>query len=205
MHLSSNTPSVQVLVRNEFLHNQEKGHGGYTKGWSVGCRTIRGVAVTFYVLLENGILFTGLPIHSLAHKECEKMELTHLEMWDSISYDHSVLQFELLKRMACTVLLKNKQTYEGEYIFSIDFSNAGSLRCIAESPNEWKVFHFIKLNSGNFALYPQNRIMFKDASLISSIDPKTIDYKVNTTEWGCEDGNKWTVGDDANYLYGLDK
>ena len=205
MHLSSNTPSIQVLVRNEFLHNQEKGHGGYTRGWLVGCRTVRGFAVTFYVLLENGVLFTGLPIHALAHKECERMELTDLEMWDSISYDHSVVQFELLKRIACIVLLKNKKRYDGEYVFSIDFSSAGSLRGIAESPNEWKVFHFIKLNNGNFALYPQNRIMFKDASLISSIDPKTIDYKVNTTEWGCEDGNKWTVGDDANYLYGLDK
>jgi hypothetical protein len=67
------------------------------------------------------------------------------------------------------------------------------------------MFHFIKLDNGNFALYPQNRIIFKDASFIVSTDPKTIDYKVNTTEWGCEDGNKWTVGDDSNYLYGISK
>lgn len=205
MHLSSSTPSVQLLVRNEFLYNQSSGQNEYTKGWLVGVRTIKGLAVTFYVLLENGVLFTGLPVHALVWKPCEKRELGELEMWDALSYDHSIFQFDFLKGMACLVLLRNKNTYEGEYLFTIDFSSSGSLTSIAESPNEWKLFHFIKLKEGNFCLYPQNRIMFKDASLVIPTDPSTIKYKVNTTEWGCEDGNKWTVGYDSSYMYGLEK
>ena len=67
MHLSSSAPSIPLLVRNEFLYNQKSGHGEYTKGWLVGIRTVKGLAVTFYVLLENGVLFTGLPVLALCH------------------------------------------------------------------------------------------------------------------------------------------
>lgn len=203
-YLSSSCQNLPVYVRNEFLHNQEEGFDTITSGWIVGLRTVKGAAVTFYVLLENGVLFTGLPIHALCHQPlAEKATLSNLEMWDALSYDHSVFQLDFLKGMACSVLLKNKTICEGEYCFSIDFSNQTGLKGIAESPNEWKAFHFIKLKNGNFALYPQNRIVFKDASLTKTTNLDKIKYKVNTIEWSSEDGNKWTVAGDSNYLYGI--
>lgn len=203
-NLSSSSPSIPVLVREEFLYNQNKPSGAVIPGWMIGLRTIKGYAVTFYVLLENGVLFTGLPIHALCHKpDAPKRSINDLEMWDSLSYDHSVFQLDFLKKMSAKTFLKNKETLDSEYVFSIDFSNQNGLTGISESPHEWKVFHFMKLNEGNFALYPQNRIIFKDASLVKTVDPKTIDYKVNTQEWSSEDGRKWSVGDDENYLYGL--
>ena len=205
-NISSSCPSIPVLVRNEFLHNQEEGFGEFTKGWIVAIRTVKGLAVTFYVLLENGVLFTGLPIHSLCHKtDAPKFELGDLEMWDSLSYDHSVFQIDFLKGMACNILLRNKKTYDAEYLFSLDFSNQTSHIGIAESPNEWKCFHFLKMKNGCFAIYPQNRIIFKDASLTKHDESVKIGYKVNTTEWGCEDGNKWTVGHDSSYMYGVNR
>jgi hypothetical protein len=205
-HISSSCPSIPVLVKNEFLHNQKEGFNQFTKGWVVAVRTIKGLAVTFYVLLENGVLFTGLPIHALCHKESAPMlDLGDLEMWDSLSYDHSIFQIDFLRGMACTVLLRNKEKHDGEYLFTIDFSNQTGLTGIAESPNEWKTFHFIKLKNGRFALYPQNRIIFRDASLTKATKIDTIKYQVNTTEWGCEDGNKWTVGYDSSYLYGVNR
>lgn len=205
-HLSSSFPNIPVFVRNEFLHNQEEGFNEFTPGWLAGVRTIKGAAVTFYVLLENGVLFTGLPIHALSHSQtAEKQELNELEMWDALSYNHSVFQLDFLKGMSCSVLLKNRISNEGEYICSLDFSNEIGLKGIAESPNEWKAFHFIKLKNGNFALYPQNRIIFKDASLTKTPDLDKIKYKVNTIEWSSEDGNKWAVSDDSSYLYGVKK
>jgi len=204
-NLSSSTPSIELLVRNQFLYNQKEGFDKYTPGWLVGVRTIKGYATTFYVLLNNGVLFTGLPIHALCSKPSKPMDLQELEMWDSISYDHSVLQFDFLKSMSCQVLLKDKKVYDGKYVFSIDFSSQSGLSNISETPNEWKVFHFIKLENGNFALYPQNRILFKDASFINPTDPSTIKYQVNTQEWFSENGNKWTVSNDYDYLYGVEK
>ena len=204
MHLSSSAPSIPLLVRNEFLYNQKSGHGEYTKGWLVGIRTVKGLAVTFYVLLENGVLFTGLPVHALCHVPgSPSMQLGELQMWDCLSYDHQIFELNFLKKMSLSVLLRNKQLETGEYVFSIDFSNAYSLTGLAESPNEWKCFHFIKLDCGNFCLYPQNRILFKDASLVTP-DPTPIKYQVNVEEWKVEDGNKWTVPD-SNYMYGMEK
>lgn len=203
-HLSSSCPNIPVYVRNEFLHNHEEGFEDVTPGWIVGLRTVKSAAVTFYVLLENGVLFTGLPIHALCHSSvAKKLDLADLEMWDALSYDHSVFQLDFLKGMSCSVLLKNKEIQAGEYCFSIDFSNQTGLKSLAESPNEWKAFHLIKLKTGNFALYPQNRIIFKDASLTKTPNLDKIKYKVNTIEWSCEDGNKWTVGNEENYLYGI--
>lgn len=205
-HLSSSAPAIPLFVRNEFLYNQEKGLGDFTPGWLIGLRTIKGFAVTFYVLLENGVLFTGLPIQALCYKKgSPKMDLADLEMWDSLSYDHSIFQLEFLKKMSLNVLLKNKAISNGEYVFSIDFSNQTGLSGISESPHEWKVFHFVKLENGNFALYPQNRILFKDAALTKAQNPKNIDYKVNQTEWTAETGSKWSVGDDSNYIYGMNQ
>ena len=204
MHLSSSTPSIVLKVRNEFLYNQKSGWGEYTNGWLVGIRTVKGYATTFYVLLENGVLFTGLPVHALCHMPCEALHLSEAQMWDNISYDHQIFEINFLKGMSLTVLLKNRQKEAGTYLFSLDFSNAYSLAGRAETPHEWKCFHFIKLNSGNFCLYPQNRILFKDASLIVP-NNDTIKYQVNMHPWACEDGNKWTVGMDSNYMYEEDK
>lgn len=203
-NLSSSTPSISVFVKNEFLYNQQKGFNEFTPGWIVALRTIKGFAVTFYVLLENGVLFTGLPIHAITHKPVNnKRTLADLEMWDSLSYDHSVFQMDFLKRMPANVLLKNKEIVSCEYVFSLDFSSQSGLSNISETPHEWKVFHFVKLEDGDFALYPQNRILFKDASLIKKVDPKSIDYKVNTTDWSCENGKKWSVAEDESYFYGI--
>jgi hypothetical protein len=93
---------------------------------------------------------------------------------------------------------------KGEYKFSIDFSSQSSLGNLSETPNEWKVFHFIKLENGNFALYPQNRLLFKDAALTKETDSKSIDYLVNTQEWSSEDGNKWNCANDEKYVYGAE-
>ena len=209
MFLTSNTPAIEVYVRNEFLYNQLRGFGEFTTGWLVSLRTVKGFAVTFTVLLDNGVLFTGLPIHAFTHKQVirpnvDSPSLQDMQMWDCLSYDHSVVQFDFLKRMSCNVLLRDKTIRSGNYIFTVDFCNASTLNTLAETPNEWKMFHFIKLNDGNFCLYPQNRIIFKDASLTVPVDISNIASRVNTTEWLCETGDKWNVSTD-NYMYVADE
>lgn len=205
-YLTSSTPAIELFVRDQFLYNQKEKAGSFTPGWLVGVRTVRGQATTFHILLNNGVLFTGLPIHALCSQEkAPELNLGDLQMWDNISYDHSVVEFDFIKSMNCKVLLRNKEIHDGRYIFSIDFSSQNSLRNLAETPHEWKIFHFIALANGCFALYPQNRIMFSDASLLKPTDPSSIRYQVNTQIWNAEDGNKWSVGNDDSYFYGVDK
>ena len=203
--LNNNTPNFKVLVRNEFLFNQEKGHGEYTPGWVVNLRTVKGMAVTFCVLLENGVLFTGLPINAFCTKSCDKQSLSDLELWDCLSYDNNLIEMNLLKGMNCSVFLKNKTKELARYLFTIDFCNSSTLSGLSETPNEWKMFHVLELNSGNYCIYPQNRIQFMDASLCRQEDVTSIGYKVNQTKYVCEDGNKWSVSNDEDYLYGVNE
>jgi hypothetical protein len=202
-HLNSNTPNLQVYVRNEFLYNQEKGHGEYTQGWVVGIRSVKGMALTFLVLLVNGVLFTGLPVSALCSKPCEKQNIGDLQLWDCLSYDHNVVEYSFLKNMNCSVYLKDKTKNLGKYLFTVDFCNSASFSGLSETPNEWKMFHFVELDNGNYCLYPQNRIQFIDASICKLEDVATLGYKVNQTKYICEDGNKWSVCDDETYLYGI--
>ena len=163
------------------------------------------MAVTFCVLLENGVLFTGLPINAFCTKSCDKQSLSDLELWDCLSYDNNLIEMNLLKGMNCSVFLKNKTKEPAKYLFTIDFCNSSTLSGLSETPNEWKMFHVLELNSGNYCIYPQNRIQFMDASLCKHEDVTDIGYKVNQTKYVCEDGNKWSVSNDEDYLYGVNE
>lgn len=205
--VNANLPPFECLIRNEFLFNQEKGHRDFSKGWVIAIRSIKGFGLQFYVLLESGAIFSGLPLHALTFdKEAPVWDLGIHQLWDSLSYDISVIQIDFIKNMTCEVLLKNKIVEQGYYMFTVDFAHPGEFKGLAETPNEWKALHFIALDNGNIVAYPPNRIIFKDAALTNpEILASKQGYKVNTTPWHCEDGNKWSVGNDDNYYYGQNK
>jgi hypothetical protein len=205
MDWNKNLPPLKVFVRNEFLYDQQSGHGEFTEGWLHAIRSIKGLGFQFYVLLETGALFTGLPLHALCvKKDAPKWELAKTQLWDNLSYDISVIQFDFIKGMSCEVLLKDKTRETGSYIFTVDYAHpSDNSNGLSETPNEWKSAHFIELNNGNIVAYPPNRILFKDASLIDpNVDPSKLGYKVNTHYWYCEDGEKYTsFGDSDEFFY----
>ena len=45
MHLLDDTPFTYCLVRNEFLHNQEHGHGDFTEACIFGVVALEGRGV----------------------------------------------------------------------------------------------------------------------------------------------------------------
>jgi hypothetical protein len=101
--------------------------------------------------------------------------------------------------------MKNKKFYEGTYLLTIDncYSSSNEFNnTLSETPNEHKSFNLIKLDNGQFALQPNNRILFYDQSLIPS-GTKIPDFKVSTKEYSCEDGNKWSAGDEDKFFYDI--
>lgn len=193
MSWNVNVPPLKVWVRNEFLYNQSSGHGDYTQGWVHAVRSIKGNALQFYVLLESGALFTGLPIHAFTtDKTAPKWELSKHQLWDNLSSDINCFCMEFIKGMNVDVFLKDKTIESGWYLFSLDYAHVSeNSKGLANTPDEWKSAHVIELKNGNIVAYPPNRIAFKDASLTdTSISPASLGYKVNTTEWHCETGNK---------------
>lgn len=184
--MTINIPNIKLFVRNEFLFNQEKGHGEFTEGILVSARSVKNKAMTFTVLLENGVLFTGLPLHALCRDKCDSIELSIAQMWDCISYDVQCIELSLVRYSNVTVKLTDNKIVPGEYLFSIDFDHSNTMTSLSETPDEWKMMHFIVLDDGQFVLYPQNRIRWLDSSLTDVSQPIPA-YKVNTIDWKAEE------------------
>ena len=140
-------------------------------------------------------------------KDDEQLPLDFLEIWDSFSYNISVIKKSTLSDLNCKVFMKDKQYYKGTYLFTIDscHSEPNELNVsLSETPNEHKSFNIIKLDNGQFAAQPNNRVLFYDQSLT----PKGIkipDFKVSTKEFYCEDSNKWSSGDSDLFFYDIEK
>ena len=62
------------------------------------------------------------------------------------------------------------------------------------------IFNIIKLNNGQFAAQPNNRIRWYEQSLIPEKTEKP-DFNVCTKDYSVETGDKWSVGDTTEYFY----
>lgn len=207
-YLVANLPPVQCYVRKEYLYDFEKGHDEFEPCYWSTVKSIKGKALYIESYLSNyGALYDKLPISAYVWKtELEELlPLDHLEIWDAFSYNITVIRKEILSGLTCKVFMKNRKTYEGTYMFTIDSCHSDSNELnvsLSETPNEHKSFNIIKLDNGQFAAQPNNRVLFHDQSLT----PKGVlvpDFKVSTTEFFCESGTKWTAED--TFFYNLNK
>jgi hypothetical protein len=69
----------------------------------------------------------------------------------------------------------------------------------SENPAEHKSHNLIKLNNGQYALYPNNRLRIFDNSLTPA-EPKMPDFKVSTQYYQVECGyDRLGMGDEDEY------
>ena len=211
-YLVANLPPVQCYIRKEYLYNFQSGFGEFEPCYWVSVKSVKGKALYIESLLTNyGALYDKLPISAYVWKTDvnvkELLPLDYLEIWDAFSYNISVIQKSTLSGLQCKVFMKNKEFYNGDYMFTIDscHSEPNELNVsLSETPNEHKSFNIIKLDNGQFAAQPNNRVLFYDQSLTPN-GVKIPDFKVSTKEFYCEDGNKWSAGNDDNFFYSLDE
>ena len=64
-HIEHNFFPLKVFVRNEYMYQNQKGHGEFTPGVIISVRCMPGQAALFQVLLDNGVLRDKLPSHAL--------------------------------------------------------------------------------------------------------------------------------------------
>ena len=180
--MNKNLSPIGVYVRNKFLMNDDQPeYNGKTWGRLIGVRSLQGQAMQFQVLLETGALFTGLPAHAICFEEdAPERELIDCQMWDSISSEIDVIQYDTLLYMPCTLKLDSGEIIKGEYLFTID--HVGNVD-LSRDPTEWKMFHVIKSEEGNMHLYPQYRIKFLDTALCSKSKKPLPKYTYNETIW----------------------
>ena len=99
--------------------------------------------------------------------------------------------------------MKDNSLIDGEYLFTIDSlpPQVHDTTLVNEAP-EHKSFNFIKLYNGQFALQPNNRIIWKDPSLIKD-PPHVPDFDVRPEYVRCENSSTFSAKEKWNYDDGL--
>jgi hypothetical protein len=212
-YLNANIPPIYCKIRKEYLYDLRE-HKGETEDCVVfGLGSISGRATLFHCLLSNGAIYWRLPISAfiqrgsgstLHSEQVEHQDLEDLQLWNSFSYYPSVTVFDFLKGQRCKYFSKTKnKLYHGEYLFTIDWAHPESNILDtehSEMPDQHKCGHVLALDNGNYAIMPNNRILWSIPSFTTS--SSVPDYKVQTTVWNVE--NKGLITDDTdNFFYDI--
>lgn len=204
--INLNIPAIKVYVRKEFFYDCNPGVGGHFLALILGVRSIPNRALGFHVLTETGVMFWNLPVQALSWKEfAPSKELGALELWNAFSYNITATQFFVLQGRRCHYRNKDNEWVPGEYILTFDWASGDRELDLsfAETPDEHKCAHFLKLDDGNFALQPNNRIKWEDPSFITKPFPENPDFKVNTHIWNAE--QNWKTEDSDRFQYDLSR
>jgi hypothetical protein len=212
-YLNANIPTIYCKIRKEYLYDLRE-HQGETEDCVVfGLGSISGRALLFHCLLTNGAIYWRLPISAFIQRgsgntlykgQMEHQDLEDLQLWNSFSYYPSVTTFDFLKGQRCKYFSKTKnKLYHGEYLFTVDWAHPESNIIDTEHseiPDQHKCGHVLALDNGNYAVMPNNRILWSIPSFTTS--SSVPDYKVQTTVWNVE--NKGLITDDTNnYFYDI--
>ena len=196
-------PPQHVYVRKEYLYDLEEGHGEYTPGIWISVKSTQYKALYFETLLtEYGALYDKLPLSAFVWKRPHgDLPLDVLQLWDCFDYDLTVIEKPLLSR--CEFFGKDRNMHPGEYLFTIDNAHPDKSRIdinFSEHDPEHKSFNIIQLDNGQFAAQPNNRVIWRDSSLIPE-KLKQPDFKVCTQNYRVETEPKWSVGHTDEWQY----
>lgn len=202
--LNADVPVFSCFVRSEFLYDLQSHHGEYEEVTVFGLASVQGRALGFHVLTERGAQIARLPLSALTfHKHDSHLPLHYLQLWDCFAYDVSVTKFSWLEEMRVKVVLRDRQFFDGSYMFTVDWYGNND----SEEPGDdgHKNAHVIQLDCGCIVAQPNNRIIWHEPSSIT--DPYRLDkgdrpgYLINTHKWKCEIDSKWTAEDSYKMFY----
>ena len=202
--LVHNLPPVQVFVRKEYLYDHQYGHGEFTPGIWISVKSRQSHALYFETLLTDyGALYDKLPLSAFVWKTDldYDLPLDVLQLWDCFDYHITVIEKPILSR--CEMFGKDRNMHGGEYLFTIDNCHPDKNvldQNFSEHDPEHKSFNIIQLDNGQFAAQPNNRIIWRDSSLVPDklLQP---DFKVCTQNYQVETEPKWSVGHTDEWQY----
>ena len=214
-YLIANIPPVEVFIRKEFLydfqvkHGVMLGKGEYEPAHWVSVKSIPGQALYFESFINKyGAVYDKLPIHAFVWRrdvDPDKLyPLDWLQLWDGMSYNISVIRKEALRNSRCEIVLKDRTREHGNYLFTIDPCSSEPNEVDvgwSETPNEHKSFNIVKLDNGQFAAQPNNRIIWRNQSLTpdGELDPPY--FRFSTRRWFCEDKYRWSAANSDKFNY----
>jgi hypothetical protein len=213
--LVANVPPTKVWVRKEYLYDLQKGHGEYTPGYWVTCKSLTGRALYFETYLtEYGALYDKLPISAFLSWDPDHpdkpqaptpdLPLTDLQYWNGFDHGLTVVEKNLIFNMRFEVLTREHGVMQGTYLFTIDNYHPHRNEpdfYFSEFPDEHKSHNIVALDNGQIGAYPNNRCRMVDPSLTYH-NLKTPDFKVSTRYFDVECAPKWgRLGESDEYFW----
>jgi hypothetical protein len=213
--LVANVPPTKVWVRKEYLYDLQKGHGEYTPGYWVTCKSLTGRALYFETYLtEHAALFDKLPISAFLSWDPDHpdkpqaptpdLPLTDLQYWNGFDHGLTVIEKNLIFNMRFEVLTREHGVMQGTYLFTIDNYHPHRNEpdfYFSEFPDEHKSHNIVALDNGQIGAYPNNRCRMVDPSLTYH-NLKTPDFKVSTRYFEVETVPKWgRLGESDEYFW----
>ena len=206
-YLNANIPPQECFVRGEFLRNMEDGHNTFYSCVLFGVTSVKSQVPLFHCLMEDGGIFWKLPIHAFCSREdVPAANLEELMLWDSFSHYISVTTFDLLRNSRMKYTGRSKQEYDGIYLFTLDWAHEDSNIAdvgFSEAAGQHKCGHFIKLDNGNYAIQPNNRLRCHEPSFCTKPNQSVVERKLHEHKWSVEQNWKWVTSDDLKYHYGI--
>jgi hypothetical protein len=113
-----------------------------------------------HVLLESGANWSGLPIHALSTTDDFSIDRKDLMPWTSMGDNMETFYSTMLEGLQAETLrpIKAKGRHTG---IIIDWADGYS-----RYPQEHKPLNLIQLDSGQFALLPNNYVIYSDKHFV---------------------------------------
>jgi hypothetical protein len=182
--LNVNIPRFYCFLRKEFLYDGLSHQNEFVNVCVFGASSIKGHALGFHVLTDNGAVIWRLPLHAFCHKvDAPPVPLDWLQFWDCFSYEVSCTTFDRVQDARVRVQIKDRSWEGGQYMFTLDWYGHEDAEEAGDGGH--KCAHVIALDNGNFAAQPNNRIQWFDPAFITPFNEKP-DYVTNTRVWKVE-------------------
>jgi hypothetical protein len=168
-HPHANLPRhIYVNVDNRFLGPEMP--NGVTPGIWHGVYAREGQVLMCHVLLESGANWSGLPLHALSFTQDFRFPAEKLMPWGAMGTNTVVWSADYLLGLACDVHAPIEAT--GRHTgFVVDWVDGFS-----RYPHEHKPLNLIVLDSGQFALLPNNYLTYKDAHFVREEARENMKY-----------------------------
>jgi hypothetical protein len=199
--LIANLPPKKVWVDKSYLTAGEE--DGWVEGYWVSVKSVPGSSFLFETYIpQMGALYDKLPISAFrGHIDDELYsysQLQSIQPWDCFGLGVAILEKNLLS--GCEVearipfMGKDPDAAKGTYLFTIDnYATENPDLTFSHILPEHKSFNVIELETGQFALLPNNLVTFKVSSLYWK-EPEPIKLKACPHEGFYSEGVCWPLG-----------
>lgn len=201
-YLNHNIPVLTCLIRNEYLFNFEKGFGEFTPADVHSVASIEKRVPLFEAFLENGVNWTRRPINAFCWKKDAPIHPLEVHMyWDCFSPYIDVQVRQRMAGLSADLIDYKGNRHSGTYLFTLDWgweSKAGHTDINFSETPEHKSGHLFKMDDGNYFIYPNNRIVWRDDAWTYNRIKSNPGYKIDMTVYSVE--NKRNLESDYSYM-----